>query len=115
MMLPHKIAFLGVVSALRMVPFPLIPLHSFLSTMVKVDEIDVILRNENIGAPDVTCCVMMTKRCIPMHKNGSQQPHGHMYQEARPRRPQTIYQEDLASTPSAPMQRHAPQVGGYMG
>ena len=37
-----------------MVPFLLIPLHSFLSTMVKIDEIDLILGNENIGPLDVT-------------------------------------------------------------
>jgi len=50
----HKIAFLGVLSAFPMVPFPRIPLHSFLSTMVKVDELDVVFGNENIGAPDIT-------------------------------------------------------------
>ncbi len=54
MKLLHKIAFLGVLSESCMVPFPRIPLHSFLSTMVKVDELDVVFGNENIGAPDIT-------------------------------------------------------------
>src|SRR6267154_47017 len=54
MKLSDKIAFLGVVSALRMVPFTRVLHLTFLSTIVKVDELDVVLGNENIGAADVT-------------------------------------------------------------
>ena len=50
----HQIAFLGVPWAIRMVPFPRIPHNSILPTVVKINEIDVILRNENIGPSDIT-------------------------------------------------------------
>ena len=50
----HNIAFLDIFSAKRMVPFPRIPRLSFRSTIVEVDELDVVPRNENIGTADIT-------------------------------------------------------------
>jgi hypothetical protein len=54
MRLLQTFTFLGTIWALPVVPFPWIPTHSFLSTMVKVDQVNVVLENENIGGSNVT-------------------------------------------------------------
>ena len=54
MTLLDNFAFLGVLYAKPMVPFPRILRYSFLSTVVKVNKLDVVLENKNVGATNVT-------------------------------------------------------------